>query len=141
MFVWFLCEFYVLHFNHRSHVYKIRIENIFLISMLHFAVSFHIVATCKDLIADRTRMTLGTMNIRMMPAIWDSFVTRYAAIERWKCSRELNEQSRVIDIMIATGGWTSITSRTIADALLSFREYLIVTAAKWWLQRITATAD
>lgn len=100
---------------------------------------FHIVTTCKHLVADRTRMALGTMNIRMMPTIWDSFVTRDTAIECWKSSGKLDEKSRIINIVIATWRWTSIISWTV-DVRGFIWDIITKASAIWRLQKITTTA-
>lgn len=107
-------------------MYKMSIKYIFPISMFDFTMGFHIVATSKDLMANRTFMFLRTMNVRMVPTIRNCFVARHAAIQSWKCAGELDEKCWVVNIVISTW-WCSWISRIVWG--LSVREEIVYESA------------
>lgn len=70
--------------------------------MLDLTVSLHIVAPCKLLAAHRTLVTLGPVNVGVMPPIWHRFVTTYAAIQGRKGARQLDKQRGVVNVVVTT---------------------------------------
>lgn len=91
----------------RSHVHVVTKITIFNISMFDFAMRFHIISSCEFLTAHRTFMALWPMYVGMMPSIRYSLVATNAPIQCWKCSRQLNKQWWVVNVVISTCySWT-----------------------------------
>lgn len=62
-------------------------ETIFYVGMLNLTMGFHVISTREFLSADRTLMTLGSVDVGVMPTIRNDFITTDTTIERRQSAR------------------------------------------------------
>ena len=70
--------------------------------MLYLTVGLHIIAPGKLLPTDGTRVTLGPVNVGVVPAIGHGFVAIYATIKGGKGARQLDKQCRIVNVVITS---------------------------------------
>ena len=61
------------------------------VGMLDLAMGFHVVAPRELLAADRALVTLGPMDVGVMPAVRDDFIATDTAIEGRQSARDLDK--------------------------------------------------
>lgn len=122
-------------------MYKMTVKNVFFISMFNFTVGFHVIASREYLMAYGTLMLLWTMYVGVMPAIRHRFMATHAAIQRWKSSRQLNEQRWIVNVMIAacwrwiaTLPWRFVTS--VREKIVNYAA--VIAAVRHDAHQITA---
>lgn len=81
-------------------MYKVPVEDILLVCMFDLEMRLHIIAASEYLATNRAFMLLGSVYVRVMPPIGHRLVARHAAVQCWKSSGKLDEESRVVDIVI-----------------------------------------
>lgn len=69
--------------------------------MLDFAVRFHIVPPGELLAANRTRVALRAMDVRMVPTVRYRFVAIHATVQGGEGARELHKERRIVNVVIA----------------------------------------
>lgn len=100
---------FTLRIQHRAHrmqrshiVHVLTEEPVLNVRVLDLAVGLHVVASRELLAAHRTLVALRPMDVGVMPAIRDGLVTADATVQRRKRAGQLDEQRRVVDVVIAT---------------------------------------
>lgn len=84
-------------------MYDVIVETISKFRMFDLAMGFHVIATGKLLSAHGALVALRSVNVGVVPTVRDSFVTADAAVQRREGASQLDEQRRVVNVVIAPG--------------------------------------
>lgn len=84
--------------------------------MFDLAVGFHVIASSELLTAHGTLVALRSVDVGMVPAVRDGFVTTDATVQCRKGASQLDEQGRVVNVVIAPGGTGRATAAVAARA-------------------------
>lgn len=84
-------------------MYDVIVETIPKFRMFDLAVGLHVIATGKLLTAYGALVALRSVDVGMVPAVRDGFVTTDATVQRREGSGQLDEQRRVVDVVITPG--------------------------------------
>lgn len=85
-------------------MYDVVVEPIPKFRMFDLAVGFHVIATGKLLTAHGALVALRPVDVGVVPAVRDGFVTTDAAVQRREGAGQLDEQGRVVNVVVAPGG-------------------------------------
>lgn len=91
--------------------------------MFDLAVGLHVIAAGKLLTAHGALVALRSVDVGMVPTVRDGLVTTDATVQRRKGASQLDEQGRVVNVVIAPGGTgratAAVTARTTGTAAAS----------------------
>lgn len=79
-------------------------EAILDVRMLDLAMGLHVVPPGELLTTHGTLMTLGSVDIGVVPAIRHDLIATDTTIECRQCARQLHKECRIVDVMIPSIG-------------------------------------
>lgn len=97
-------------------MYDVIVETIPKFRVFDLAVGFHVIATGKLLTAHGALVALRSVNVGMVPAVRDGFMTTDATVQCREGAGQLDEQRRVVDVVIAPGRTGRATAAVAARA-------------------------
>lgn len=101
-------------------MYDVVVETIPKFRMFDLAVGLHVIAAGKLLTAHGALVALRSVDVGMVPTVRDGLVTTDAAVQCREGASQLDEQGRVVNVVIAPGGTgratAAVTARTTGSA-------------------------
>lgn len=97
-------------------MYDVVVETVPKFRMFDLAMGLHVVAAGELLAAHRALVALRPVDVGMVPTVRDGFVATDAAVQGREGSVQLDEQRRVVNVVVAPGRTGRTTAAVAAGA-------------------------